>query len=150
MSRPHHKCEMREYHSSFSGNTEESLTSTFASNAIVFSSNILQCFQNFITFIKYPEKTQRIVLTRSVKFILGSRHYKLIIVKKRTSTKTQQQKPPGLVAQVVPSSSSNLQLGGSIPRINNYPAKKKKKKKCIQQLFTCIEKLFICGQLGYY
>ena len=37
--------------------------------------------------------------------------------------------PPGLVAQVVPGSSSNLKLEGSIPRINNYPAKKKKKKK---------------------
>ena len=43
-----------------------------------------------------------------------------------TLTKIFSTAPPGLVAQVVPGSLSNLKLGSSIPRINNYLAKKKK------------------------
>ena len=42
---------------------------------------------------------------------------------------------PGLLAQVVPGLLSDLQLRGSSPCINNYPAKKKKKKERLDSLW---------------
>jgi len=48
-------------------------------------------------------------------------------VQKREKSIVKENLPPGLVAQVIPGSSSNFKLEGSIPRINNYPDKKKKK-----------------------
>ena len=52
-----------------------------------------------------------------------------MLYKQQVSLDNYFQVPLGLLAQVVPGLTSDLQLRGSSPCINNYPAKKKKKKK---------------------
>ena len=51
-----------------------------------------------------------------------------MLYKQQVSLDNYFQVPLGLLAQVVPGLTSDLQLRGSSPCINNYPAKKKKKK----------------------
>ena len=50
-----------------------------------------------------------------------------MLYKQQVSLDNYFQVPLGLLAQVVPGLTSDLQLRGSSPCINNYPAKKKKK-----------------------
>ena len=55
-----------------------------------------------------------------------------MLYKQQVSLDNYLQVPLGLLAQVVPGLTSDLQLRGSSPCINNYPAQKKKKDNYLQ------------------